>query len=96
MNRRPGVSHGIAKANAYGASSAAARSTVDGNTSSSSAIGPMVASIRAPRTVIPLSSWPTIRAISAPPPCWLPLTDRLTCGGISVWVSSRSCSRTSS
>jgi len=33
-------------------------------------------------------------AISVPAACWLPGTARLACGGIRVWVQSRSSSRT--
>ena len=75
-------------------SSGVFRSTVDGKTSSSSANGPMVASIRAPRMTMPLSSSRRMCAISAPPACWLPETARFACGGISVCVQSRSSSRT--
>lgn len=53
----------------------------------------MVASMRAPRITTPLSSSFTMRAASLPPACWVPATDRLTCGGISVCVHSRSSSR---
>ncbi len=94
MNLRPGASVGIANANEYGLSSAVPRSTVEGKTSSSSANGPMVASIRAPRTTMPLSSSLVMCAIRAPPACWLPGCARLACGGMRVWVQSRSCSRT--
>jgi hypothetical protein len=84
----------MAQAKEYCLSSGVFRSTVDGNTSSSSANGPMVASIRAPRMTMPLSSSRTMCAISAPPACWLPETARLACGGISVCVQRRSSSRT--
>ena len=84
----------MAQAKEYCLSSGVFRSTVDGNTSSSSANGPMVASMRAPRMTMPLSSSEVMWAISDPPACWLPETARLACGGISVCVQRRSSSRT--
>ncbi len=94
MYRRPGASFGMAQAKEYRLSAGSLRSTVEGNTSSSSANGPMVASIRAPRSTMPLSSSRVMCAISVPAACWLPGTARLACGGISVCVQSRSSSRT--
>ena len=51
-----GASEATANANEYGLSSSVPRKTVDGKTSSSSANGPMVASIRAPLMTMPSSS----------------------------------------
>ena len=73
-----------AQAKEYGLSSGALRSTVEGNTRSSSANGPMVASSRAPRMTTPLSSSVTTCAISEPLACWLAGTARLACGGTRV------------
>ena len=93
--RSPGASQLIANAKEYGASSGVPFRTVDGNTSSSSAVGPIVASMRAPRITMPLSSSETTCAPSVrPSTCWAAPTLRLACGGMSVCVVRRSSSRT--
>ena len=79
--RRPGASQLIANANEYGASSGVPFRTVEGKTSSSSAIGPIVASMRAPRITMPLSSSETTCAPSVRP--------STCCGGADAAVGLR-------